>query len=132
MNLSGQKIGEEVGKKPKDMSVKELKGEMKRLGESGISDIYPLAAEIHSKIALSLSALAFALTGIPLGIAARRSEKSIGFGFSLILATTYWVLLAGGKALAQKGILPPFLSLEFCNFVVGGFGIFLFTRMVKN
>ena len=132
LNVSGMKGAEELGKKPKDMSVKELKDEIRRLGEEGIKATYPLAAEIHNKIALSLSALAFLLVGIPLGITTRRSEKSIGFGFGLILATAYWVLLMGGKALAQKGLTDPFCSLQFSNLVIGGMGLTLFTRIVKD
>ena len=132
LNVSGVKDSEELGKKPKDMSVKELRSEIKRLGDEGIQATYPLAAEIHNKIALSFSALAFLLAGIPLGITTRRTEKSIGFGFSLVLATAYWVLLMGGKALAIKGLADPFLALQLSNIVIGGFGAFLFVRLVRN
>ncbi len=132
LNISGLRSDDELGKKPKDMSVKELKNEIDRLGEDGIKATYPLAAEIHNKIALSLSALSFLLVGIPLGITTRRSERSIGFGFSLILATVYWVLLIGGKAIAQKGLADPFCSLQFSNAIVGGFGVTLFVRLRKG
>lgn len=132
LNVSGMKESEGLGKKPKDMSVQELRNEIRRLGEEGIKATYPLAAEIHNKIALSLSALAFFLIGVPLGITTRRSEKTIGFGLGLILATAYWVLLMGGKALAQKGLTDPFCSLQFSNLVIGGLGLYLFTRMVRD
>lgn len=132
LNVSKLKDSDELGKKPKDMSVKELRNEVDRLGEEGIKATYSLATEIHNKIALSLAALSFILAGIPLGIATRRSERSIGFGLGLILATAYWALLIGGKALAQKGLTDPFCSLQFSNLVIGGLGLTLFTRMVKN
>ncbi|MCG3175507.1 MAG: hypothetical protein MOGMAGMI_00440 [Candidatus Omnitrophica bacterium] len=117
------------GKKPKNMTVKELSDEIRRLGQDGIKATYPLSAEIHNKIAMSCSSLAFLLIGIPLGVRARRSERSIGLGISLVLMTLYWLLLIGGKTLAQKGMAPPFLSLQFSNFIVGGAGLALFFRL---
>ena len=132
LNPSGAAPSEELGKKPKDMTVKELRAEIKRLGESGIGATYPLSAEIHNKIALSLSGLSFLLIGIPLGITTKRSEKSISFGISLFLLAFYWVLLVGGKALAQKVVIPPLPSLQISNLVIGGAGLFLLTRLVRR
>ncbi len=120
------------GKKPKDMTIHELSDEIKRLGEAGITATYPLSAEIHNKIALAFSSLAFILIGIPLGITTRRAEKSTSFGISLALIVLYWLLLIGGKTLAQKGLAPPFLALQLSNFVVGGLGLFCFSRLIKN
>jgi len=124
--------GEELGKKPKDMSVRELRAEIRRLGEAGIAATYPLSAEIHNKFALAFSSLGFVLIGIPLGITTRRSEKSVNFGIGLVLMTLYWVLLIGGKALAQKGVAPPLFSLQFSNFVIGGLGVTLFARLARH
>jgi lipopolysaccharide export system permease protein len=132
LNLTGSRQYEELGKKPKDMTVKELKSEIIRLGDSGIHDAYPLSAEIHNKAALALSSVAFALVGIPLGIATKRREKTVGFGISLALMTLYWTLLIAGKSLAQKGLAPPFLSLQFSNLIIGGLGAWLFTRVVRD
>jgi len=132
LNVTEIKNAQELGKKPKDMTIKELKDEIARLGEEGITATYPLSAEIHNKIALAFSSLPFLLIGIPLGITARRAEKSISFGISLVLMTLYWILLIGGKGLAQKGLVPPFLALQFSNFVVGGAGLFLFVKLVRR
>ncbi|OGW81920.1 MAG: hypothetical protein A3C47_03515 [Omnitrophica bacterium RIFCSPHIGHO2_02_FULL_51_18] len=132
LNVSALRESEKLGKKPKDMTIHELSDEIKRLGEAGITATYPLSTEIHNKIALAFSSLAFILIGIPLGITSRRAEKSISFGLSLALMVLYWVLLIGGKALAQKGLAPPFLALQFSNLVVGGLGAFFFVRLQKN
>lgn len=132
LNLSSSGQVQELGKKPKDMTVKELKKEIIRLGDSGIHEAYPLTAEIHNKAALAIASIAFALVGIPLGIATKRREKTVGFGISLALMTLYWTLLIAGKSLAQKGLAPPFLSLQFSNLIVGGIGAYFFSRMVRN
>lgn len=132
LNVNEARDAGKLGKKPKDMSVSELRDEIDKLGKEGIAATYPLSAEIHNKIALSLSSLIFLIIGIPLGMTVRRSEKSINFGISFILMTLYWTLLIGGKALAQKGVASPFLCLQFSNAVVGAIGLFLFTRLVRN
>ncbi len=132
LNFSNIKQLQEVSKKPKDMMIRELRDEIDRLGKEGILATYPLSAEIHNKIAIAFSSLAFLLIGIPLGITTRRNEKSISFGISLGLMTLYWLLLIGGKTLAQKGMAHPFIALQFSNFIVGGVGVFLFYRLVKN
>ena len=132
LNIANMKQSGEVSKKPKDMMVRELRDEIERLGKEGIKATYPLSAEIHNKIAMSFSSLAFLLIGIPLGITTRRSEKSISFGISLALMTLYWLLLIGGKTLAQKGMAPPFLALQFSNLIIGAVGIILFYRLAKS
>ena len=132
LNVSNAKQSKEVSKKPKDMMISELRDEIARLGKEGISATFPLSAEIHNKIAIALSSMAFLLIGVPLGITTRRSEKSISFGISLGLMTFYWLLLIGGKTLAQKGLAPPFIALQFSNLVIGGVGLFLFYKLAKN
>ena len=132
LNVSEIRNSGELGKKPKDMTIRELETEIDRLGEEGIKATYALSTEIHNKIAMALSCLTFLLVGIPLGITARRSDKSMSFGLGLVVLTAYWTLLIGGKALAQKGLAPPFISMEFSNLVIGFMGFLLFRRMVKN
>lgn len=133
LNVSGMKDSNEVlGKKPKDMTIKELRDEIKRLGQEGITATYPLSAEIHNKFAISFSSLAFLLIGVPLGITTRRSEKSVNFGIGLILITTYWVLLIGGKSIAQKGLIHPFFALQFSNIILSALGIFFFAKLARK
>ena len=132
LNASEAANAGELGKKPKDMSIKELKEEIRRLGDEGIRATYPLSAEIHHKYAVAFSSFAFLLVGIPLGITTRRSDKSISFGIGFALMTLYWSLLIAGKALAQKGLAAPLPALQFSNLVIGSIGLFLFVRMARN
>jgi len=132
LNVSDIKESNQPGKKPKDMSIHELSREIERLGESGIKATYSLSAEIHNKIAMAFSSLAFLLIGIPLGITTRRGDKSISYGLSLVVVTFYWLILIGGKALAQKGMAPAALSLEFSNLVIGLIGYVMYRKLVKS
>lgn len=132
LNISEMGKIEELGKKPKDMTIRELRAEIARLGKEGIKATFQLSAEIHNKYAMAFSSFAFLLIGIPLGITTRRSEKSVNFGIALALMTLYWVLLLAGKGIAQKGLLPPFIALQISNFVIGGLGLVLFTRLSRK
>lgn len=131
LNVSDLSESSELGKKPKDMSIRELRDEIQRLGEEGIKATYPLTTEIHHKIALSLSSAAFLLIGIPLGITSRRSNKSVSFGISLALMTLYWTLLVLGQILSKKGLIPAVIGMQISNIIVGGAGIWLLARMRK-
>ena len=132
LNVSESSKDEKLGKKPKDMSIRELQTEIDNLGHEGIRATYPLATEIHNKIALAFSSIAFLLIGIPLGITSRRSNKSVSFGISLFLMTLYWLILIAGKALAQKGLVHPLLALQFANLIVGGAGLLLLRKITRT
>jgi len=132
LNLSDIRESNKPGKKPKDMTIHELSSEIARLGEDGIKATYSLSAEIHNKIAMAFSSVIFLLIGIPLGITSRRSDKSMSFALSLIIITFYWALLIGGKALAQKGLAPPLVCLQFANALVGLIGWWMYGRLAKS
>ena len=132
LNIADIKDDKQPGKKPKDMTIRELDDEIERLGQDGIKATYALSTEIHNKIAMALSCLTFLLVGIPLGVTTRRSDRSMSFGLGLVVLTAYWTLLIGGKALAQKGLAPPMISMEFSNVALGLIGLWLFRRLVKN
>lgn len=120
------------GKKPKDMTVKELRDEIDRLGLAGIKATYPLSAEIHHKLAIAMAGIVFLLIGVPLGIVTRRSHQSVNYALSLLIMTFYWSMLIAGKAVAQKGLASPFLCLQTANFVIAAIGIFLFAKVAKT
>ena len=92
-------------------------------------DPTPLYVEIYKKINMSIASFVLILIGIPLGIRAHRSEKSIGFGISLIIFAAYWGLFLAGVALALKGTISPLIGVSMPNviFLVAGLVIFIYT-----
>jgi lipopolysaccharide export LptBFGC system permease protein LptF len=42
------------------------------------------------------------------------------------------MMLIGGKALAQKGLVSPVLSMQFSNVVIGLIGYVMYRRLVKR
>lgn len=110
-----------IEKKKSDMSIPELKAEISKLKAEGINPV-PLIIEINKKISYSFSSLVFILLGVPLGLMARRGEKTIGFGLSLAVIVTYYLLQLGGEALSIKGLIFPGLGIWLPNIVFGAIG----------
>jgi lipopolysaccharide export system permease protein len=112
-----------IDKKPKSMTIKELKEDIARLKATGSSDIHikrsinDRQVEIHRKIAMAFSSFVFVLIALPLAINTKKREKSVGFAMSLIILTLYYLALFGGMALALRGIIPPIIGVWAANFI---------------
>lgn len=124
-------VPEEVAKKPKDMTLDELIKEIEILKAESI-EIGPLITEIHKKISLSFSALAFVLIGLPLAITTRRGERSVGFGLSLGIIIIYYILLVAGEAFSLKGTCHPGVAMWFPNGLLMLAGGILTWRVVEK
>ncbi len=119
---------EKIEKKAREMTMKELRAEVAKSVSQKI-DPMPLYVEIYKKINMSIASFVLILIGIPLGIRAHRSEKSIGFGISLVLFAIYWGVFLGGIALSLQGILPAWagVSLPNITFFIAGAAILVVT-----
>lgn len=130
MNLSsnqGQQK-DQIRKKPKDMTIQELKKEAKKLKKEGI-DPTPLITEINEKIALAFSCLVFMLLGSSLAIITRRKEKSINIGMAMLIITVYYPLFIGCEALAIQGYVNPQIAMWIPNILFGIIAMFLTLRL---
>jgi len=125
VDVSKMMKNEKVDKKIREMNVKELTAEIVRVRSQGM-DTTPLYVEIYKKINMSVASIVLILMGVPLGIKAQRSEKSIGFGISLLLFAVYWGAFLGGIAMSLRGVVPAFLGVSLPNIVFFVFGLVLF------
>ncbi len=68
---------------------------IQRLGDPSLEEDVRAAnrIELSKRFAFSVSCLAFALIGVPLGITAQRRESSAGFILGMAIAVTYYTLL---------------------------------------
>jgi len=128
LNLANMKDKDSIDKKPKDMTIDELRQGIEKLKLKGI-DHAPLITEINKKIALAFSVFVFMLLGLPLAIITRRREKSINFGIAFLIIGLYYLLLLGSEALSLQGYLDPQLALWIPNAVFGSLGLYLTYRL---
>lgn len=116
---------EKIEKKAREMTMKELHAEISKSIRQKI-DPMPLFVEVYKKINMSIASFVLILIGIPLGIRAHRSEKSIGFGISLLLFAAYWGTFLGGIAIALRGTIPPSIGVSLPNIVFFVAGVIMF------
>ena len=83
----------------------------------------------HQRLALPFACLLLPLAGIPLAISGQRAGKSLGIVLSIILAFGYWMVLLGGAALADEGILPPGPAVWLANVIFGVVGVVAAMRL---
>lgn len=132
MNLDmGQMQEKVVDKKYKEMTIRELKKEAKKLKKEGISPA-PLITKINEKVALAFSCFVFMLLGSSLGIITRRREKSINIGIAVLIIICYYPLLIGSEALAIEGHLPAGLALWIPNIIFAGIGSYLTYKLCAS
>jgi lipopolysaccharide export system permease protein len=93
---------------------------MAELARSRPSDrsiqIYKL--EYYKKFSIPAGAVCFVFLAFPLGLKARRSGRSVGFGFGLLVAVLYWALLLGGQTLGTRLGISPFWAMWGANIFV--------------
>ena len=121
LNLGQMQNKDKIEKKPKDMTIQELKNEIKKIKKEGI-DPAPLLTEINEKISLAFSCFVLMLFGIPLAIITRRREKSINFGIAFLIVGVYYLMLLGSEALGMQGYLNPRIAMWIPNIILGAIG----------
>jgi lipopolysaccharide export system permease protein len=70
-----------------------------------------IRAEFHGRLVRSLSVIFLPFLAIPLGQAGRRGRRAYGFVLGLMILASYNNLLRFGEALADDGIVSPWLGL---------------------
>lgn len=94
-------------------------------------EIKELSIEFHSRTAVSLATILFALIAVPLGITMKRKGNSLSLGVSLIIAILYYVLFLAGKFLARGELLSPYLAMWLPNVLLGIVAIWLTAKSAK-
>lgn len=126
--------------KLKWMTFDELQIELRRVAAAPVGDGGPkeharnemkVRLTIQEKYTLSLSVLAFALIGVPLGIRVSRRETSANLGVAVALALGYYMLTVMVGWLDRHPEYHPDLLLWLPNTIFLALGAWLFRRIEK-
>lgn len=131
LNIKDALKYENIEKKPREMSIAELRKEIEKLEKEKINAT-PLYIELHNKLALAFSNFVFALIGIPIAITMHRREKTINFGLTMILFLIYWAIMLGGVACSIRDIVPPWVGIWMANAILCLIGVFLFVKFARK
>lgn len=115
-------------KKPDEMSIRELKQQIKALKNEYVStSVYEV--ELHQRLSIPMASLIFALVGTPLGLSKQRStSSSLGFGLSVVIIFIYYSVMTFTGALGEGGALSPVLAAWIPNLIAIAAGIYLIHR----
>lgn len=130
LDISGG--AQNLQKKLKDMSIKELRQKIRELAKDKIEDTTPIITEINKKLSFSFASFAFVLIGLPLAIWTRRREKFVGIGLSIGVFVAYYILFLAGEVLSIRRLIYPGLGVWLADIVLVCVGlIFIFQTMKK-
>lgn len=114
-----------------ELSVEDIREKIEKRRDSG-KDSTPQEVELHKRYAIPFACIVFGFLGVPLGIQPRRSGRSYGFVFSILLLLAYYISLTGSEILALRRTIPPYMAGWASNVIFGGFGIYLLIKTAKE
>jgi len=117
--------------KEHEMAIDEIKEKIAKMKKEG-EDTTSQEVELHKRYAIPFACIVFGLIGVPLGIQPRRSGKSYGFVFSILILLAYYVSLIALEMLAVKKTVPAFLAGWFPTFMFGSLGIYLLIKAANE
>ena len=105
-----------IGKKIKEMTLKELSSEQRGLKAQGIETL-PVSLEIHRRIAGPFAVIVFVLFGLALGLRLQHHEKLTSYAWVLGIFISYYLIVIGMSAIALKGWVPAWFSMWAPNLI---------------
>jgi lipopolysaccharide export system permease protein len=101
-----------------EMNIAQAQEYLTLLQKGGSEDkIQKLKVRIQQKYALPFVCFSFGLVGAALGAKlSRRTGRATGFAISIIIIFAYYLLAFISGAIAQRGLIPPFLGAWTPNF----------------
>ena len=87
---------------------------------------------LHRLYTIPFACIVFGLIGVPLGIQPRRSGRSYGFVFCILIILAYYVSLIAFGMLAVRKIVSPFLAGWFPTLMFGSLGIYLLIKAANE
>ncbi len=129
LNLTPGEI-KQLDEDPEYKSITELRNHINRFFPEG-DERRELLVELHTKFAIPFASFIFALLGTPLALRPQRRSNAAGFGLCIIFIIIWYALMGFGNALGRSGSIPPFIGAWLPNFVLAGYGLYVFAK-VKN
>ena len=106
--------------------------QLKKSIRAETAQIAAASTELNKRFSFSLACVTFALIGIPLGITAQRQETTVGFGLSLIVALTYFIIIIVVNTIRDKANIHPEILIWMPNVIFLMIGGWLFYRLSRR
>jgi lipopolysaccharide export system permease protein len=125
----GRSLAEPIQRAPgeQELSLAELRQRAATLRAEG-KNYHPPLVEFHKKLAIPFSCLLFTVVGVPLGSRIRKGGRGLSLAISVGSALGYYMLIVGGEALGDRGLIPEALAMWFPNLLIALGGSLLFVQ----
>jgi lipopolysaccharide export system permease protein len=117
--------------KEHEMSIDDIKEKIDKMKAAG-QDTTAQEVELHKRYAIPFACIVFALIGVPLGIQPRRSGRSHGFVFSILIILAYYISLIAFEMFAVRKTVPTYMAGWAPTFLFGSFGIYLLVKAANE
>ena len=117
--------------KPKEMGIKELLGNLKKL-RPGTSKWNQILYRLLEKASLPIGVLLMGLIGMPLGAQMRSRGRSRGIGISLAIFVIYYLFMGGTKNLTETGAIHPAVGVWLPDLFLFFAFVYLLRHVVKE
>ncbi len=119
--LSEMKI---ENKRPKEMSIKQLRSYIEKLKKNALTKTTPFEVELYLKTAIPFASFIFGFIGIAMGLRPNRGGAFIGFGMSLLVVFIYYVCLSIFRSYGKGELFHPLIAGWFPNIIFCFIGIY--------
>lgn len=103
-------------RKPEEMTLSELSDYAAEQLRTG-NDPTGIRIEYQSRLAFAFSSMIVVLFGLPLTTSKRRGGVALQFGINLMITFVYLVFMKVSQAFGKNGVLDPFITAWFANFI---------------
>uniref|UniRef100_A0A832H275 YjgP/YjgQ family permease n=1 Tax=Oscillatoriales cyanobacterium SpSt-402 TaxID=2282168 RepID=A0A832H275_9CYAN len=113
-----------------EMNVAEINEYLQLIEQSGNQrEIRKMRLRLQQKMSLPSACLAFGIVGATMGVRPQRTSRAAGFGLSLIIIVSYYLLIILGQALYQFGVFNAFFAGWLPTIAAMSAGVFLLFRL---
>ncbi|MBI4340689.1 MAG: LptF/LptG family permease [Candidatus Omnitrophica bacterium] len=120
-----------IGKKIKELTLKELTAERRRLIAESI-DPLPVSLELHRRIAGPFAVLVFILFGLALGLRLHHHERLVGYAWVLGIFMSYYLATIGMSAVALKDWVPAWAAMWTPNLLGTAISLPMMLRAIRR
>jgi lipopolysaccharide export system permease protein len=110
-------------------SITQLWEYIQRRTEEDSKDRQGLLVDWHMKFAIPFASFVLALLGTPMALQPQRRSNAAGFGLCIVFILLWYAFMGVGSYLARAGVLTPFVGAWLPNFVLAGYGVYIFVKV---
>jgi len=112
---------------PENMTWMELREYIDKVRRSG-GNTEKYVVDLYFKLSFPFAGCIFVLIGIAFASGKRKHSVATGFGLTLGVAFSYYILLRVGQTLGHNGVMPPLLAAQSGNIIFLVIGLALLYR----